>query len=116
MRQITTSLLHIELLDGYTVELEPLSFEMLDADGKRVASATNFPITLAYAATIHKAQGATLARMHVDLKNLWEPGQAYVALSRVRRGDDMFINGWNPRSIRTDAAVTRFEHSLRNHC
>ncbi len=114
VRKISTSVLHIELLDGFTIELEPLSFEMLDADGKRVASATNFPITLAYAATIHKAQGATLTRMHVDLKNLWEPGQAYVALSRVRRGGDMFINGWNPRSIRTDSAVTRFEQALRN--
>ena len=46
-------------------------------------------MTLAYATTIHKAQGATWDELVCDLRRLWEPGQAYVALSRLRTGQGL---------------------------
>ncbi len=88
------------------------TFDLLDADGDKVASATNFPLTLAYATTIHKAQGSTLDRMWVSLRNLWEPGHAYVALSRVRDADSLFITGWDARSIKVDPNVAAFHHEI----
>lgn len=100
--------LKIRLLNGRIAEIEKSSFTLLDADGDVVASATNFPISLAYASTIHKAQGATLDRLWVDLKQLWEPGQAYVALSRISQGSDLWVEAWQPRAIRTDPNVTQF--------
>lgn len=90
------------------VELEPHSFSRLDGEGKEIASARNFPLSLAWASTIHKAQGATLRKIHVDLSRLWEPGQAYVALSRVRGSDGVFISAWSPSSIRSDPLVSEF--------
>lgn len=42
------------------------------------------PLRLAYAVTIHKAQGCTLDGAYVDIRAAREPGQAYVAVSRVR--------------------------------
>ena len=102
----------IGLLAGGTVNLEKVSFSILNAEGKEVASAMNFPLNLAYASTIHKAQGLTLDRVAVDLKNLWEPGQAYVAMSRVRKPSGMFILDWSPGSIKSDPAVSAFNAEI----
>jgi ATP-dependent exoDNAse (exonuclease V) alpha subunit len=88
------------------------AWALLDAEGKEVAAATNFPVNLAYAVTIHKAQGATLDSAAVDLRRLWEPGQAYVALSRVRSPECLFVGAWEPRSIIADPSVKRFHAQL----
>jgi ATP-dependent DNA helicase PIF1 len=80
----------------------------LDAEGNITAAATNFPVSLAWASTIHKSQGATLDKMMVNLSNLWEPGQAYVALSRLTQGSDLTIEKWDARSIRVDPEVVKF--------
>ncbi len=100
--------LSIRLLNGRQVEIEKVSFSMMDAEGNVVASAINFPVSLAYATTIHKAQGSTLDRMFVNLSNLWEPGQAYVALSRIGSGADLCIEKWSPQSIKVDPQVVEF--------
>lgn len=89
-------------------EIEPFAFTILDDDGEEVAYAENFPLSLAYANTIHKIQGTTLDRVHIYLKNLWEPGQAYVALSRARSGKGVTLMGWDARSIKSDETVERF--------
>jgi ATP-dependent DNA helicase PIF1 len=98
----------IELLNGRYIELPHSSFSLLDGDGKAVATATNYPVNLAYASTIHKAQGATLDRVTVDMQRLWEPGQAYVALSRVRNPNNIQILSWDPSSFRISDEVQEF--------
>ena len=80
----------------------------MNADGEEMACATNFPVTLAYANTIHKVQGTTLDRIHVSLKGLWEPGQAYVALSRARSSQGITLIDWDENSIKSDDAVRGF--------
>lgn len=105
--------IRVALLDtGLVTELEPVKFELLNADGEVVASARNFPLNLAYGSTIHKAQGATLDALRVRLAGLWESGHAYVALSRVRHPSGLFLDGWNADSIRVDEAVLRFHSEL----
>lgn len=98
--------------DARRIELEPFPFSYVDADGEERAHAINFPLTLAYASTIHKIQGATLERAHIDLGNIWEPGQAYVALSRVRRTKDLSLIRWNSSSIKSDPLVQNFYSGL----
>ncbi len=105
----------VELLEsGLTVELEPMKFEMLDAEGEVVATAKNFPLNLAYGSTIHKSQGATLDGLRLRLANLWESGQAYVALSRVRDPERLYLDGWDEKSIRCDALVRQFHANLHS--
>jgi ATP-dependent exoDNAse (exonuclease V) alpha subunit len=97
---------------GERVYVPRTTFDLLDADGHKVASATNFPLMLAYATTIHKAQGSTLDRMWVNLRNLWEPGHAYVAMSRVRGADSLHVTGWDARSIKVDPRVVAFHQAI----
>lgn len=108
IKKIHPGKLQIRLLNGRMIEIEPATFSMLNAEGETMAAAVNYPISLAWASTIHKSQGATLDRMAVNLSQLWEPGQAYVALSRLTRGEDLSIEKWEADSIRVDANVVRF--------
>jgi ATP-dependent exoDNAse (exonuclease V) alpha subunit len=112
VENITSEFLVIQLEQGRRIELEKAEFTLLDADGNPAVSARNFPVTLAWAMTIHKAQGTTLDQLHVDLRKIWEPGQAYVAISRVRTPDGLFIEGWSPRAIFCDQEVVSFHRSL----
>lgn len=100
--------LQIRLLNGRMIDLEKASFSLLDAEGNPVAVAVNFPLSLAWASTIHKSQGSTFDRMAVNLSRLWEPGQAYVALSRLTTGHELCVEKWEERSIRVDPNVVEF--------
>jgi len=93
---------------GREVSVEKSSFSLQDAEGNITATAIQFPLALAYATTIHKSQGATLDELWCDLRSLWEPGQAYVALSRLRTAEGLKLVGWNPRSIIVDPKVLDF--------
>lgn len=102
----------VEKRQGRDVTAEKQQFSYLDADGQIVASVIQFPITLAYATTIHKSQGATLDELWCDLSNLWEPGQAYVALSRLRYARGLKILKWSSNSIRVDPFVRQFYSAM----
>ena len=59
-----------------------------------------FPLILAYAITIHKCQGLSLDTAIVDLSDeVFSDGMAYVALSRVRSLDGLFLTAFDPQSI-----------------
>src|SRR3984957_9288782 len=53
---------------------------------KRDCSCTNFPLRLAYAITVHKAQGLTLKQVVLNLERKdHSPGLSYVAISPVKK-------------------------------
>jgi ATP-dependent DNA helicase PIF1 len=71
------------------------------------------PLRLAYALTIHKAQGASLDSALIDVgPSTFEYGQAYVALSRVRSMEALFIFEISQRAFRAHPAVKAFYANL----
>lgn len=78
------------------------------AKGKRGSEVTRlqFPLTLAWATTIHKVQGLTLDEIVVNMKGgHFSPGQAYVAFSRVKTLDGLYILNFNASSIKKSDKV-----------
>jgi ATP-dependent DNA helicase PIF1 len=71
------------------------------------------PLILAYAITIHKAQGATLDSTLIDVgPSTFEYGQAYVALSRARSLESIYIHDIDPTAFRAHPKVAEFYASL----
>jgi len=103
-------------INGREIEIPRFTFIIQDDEGEEAAFAMNFPVNLAYASTIHKVQGATLDRVHISLKGLWEPGQAYVALSRARSGSGITLMGWDAYSIKADPQVKSFYENEEEPC
>ncbi len=71
------------------------------------------PLKLAWALTIHKCQGMTLESAEVDLSRVFTPSMGYVALSRFRNLDSIYIKGINPLALIIDSKVLNFDRYLR---
>lgn len=71
------------------------------------------PLIHAWAITIHKSQGVTLEMAQIDAgSNIFECGQTYVALSRVKSLEGLYLTALNPQKIRVNAKVQQFYGSL----
>lgn len=112
----------VEGVDGQPVqvEVEPVVWESLryalPPDGSDniiaevVGSFTQFPLKLAWAITIHKAQGKTFDKVVIDLgSGAFEHGQTYVALSRCRTLEGIVLRQpIRPHDIRVDERILDF--------
>lgn len=74
-----------------------------------------YPIKLAWAITIHKSQGKTFERVIIDMAGgAFEFGQTYVALSRCKRLDGIFLKSMiKPRDIIVDQKVCEYYDSMK---
>lgn len=74
-----------------------------------------YPLLLAYAITIHRAQGQTLSQGSILLDNtVWEDGQAYVALSRLKSLDKLNIIKYDPNVFKINAKVMEFYKNFQD--
>lgn len=75
---------------------------------------TQVPLILSWALTIHKSQGATLDAAEIDVgSGIFECGQTYVALSRVKNLSGLYLTSFDASRIRIHAKVKEFYESLR---
>jgi ATP-dependent DNA helicase PIF1 len=103
-----TDVLRIRLKSGQDVEIRRKEFHWKNGDGRNTASAINFPVNVGYSTTIHKSQGATMDNLIVDMGNVWESGQAYVALSRVRGEEGLRVLRPSRGKVFLEDAVKKF--------
>jgi hypothetical protein len=74
---------------------------------------SQIPLCLAWALTIHKIQGATLDMAEMDIgRSIFAAGQSYVALSRVKTLDGLYLSEFNSTKIRANPLVIEFYDSF----
>ena len=90
--------------------------ELRKIESKVVGAYSQYPIKLAWAITIHKSQGMAFDRMHLDLtRGTFAPGQAYVAISRMRNLAGLTLsNAIMPHHITLNPEVRAFANSFND--
>lgn len=92
----------VQTLDGRTIIAKPEEWTITDEKENVLASYKQIPLRLAWAITVHKSQGMTLDEAEIDLSKTFEPGQGYVALSRLRNWHGLHLLGFNQVALAID--------------
>lgn len=72
------------------------------------------PLKLAWAVSIHKGQGLTLDRARIQLRESFAPGQAYVALSRLKTSEGLMLESFdNMRLIACERSLNYYNNLLK---
>lgn len=111
----------VALDNGCTAVIERYTWEACDyvtENGKIVkkvkGSCTQFPLTLAWAITIHKSQGLTFDQIVIHTKGVFCPGQIYVALSRCTSMEGVISDSFiSQRHIMPDEDLMAFENAYK---
>lgn len=90
----------------------PEEWKVETPTGEVQASRKQLPLILAWALSIHKAQGQTLERVKVDLGKVFEKGQAYVALSRATTQEGLQVLRFQKDKVMAHPRVIGFYDKL----
>lgn len=99
--------------NGKTINVKQMTW-VIEEDGKIKGEIAQYPLRLAWAITVHKSQGMSLDNALVDLSKAFEAGMGYVALSRLRSLDGLFLKGINETALKVNEDVFVFDQELKN--
>ena len=102
----------VETKDGRTIEVVPADWSIED-NGRILARISQIPLRLAWAITVHKSQGMSLDMAQIDLRSAFVAGQGYVALSRVRSLEGLFLEGYNEMALAVHPLVLEKDREFR---
>jgi len=101
----------VQFSQGPLITMQPKVWQSVNDPKIAIAQ---LPLTLCWALTIHKSQGATLDAALMDVgANVFEYGQAYVALSRVKSLEGLYLTQFEPQRIRAHPDVVAFYRRIR---
>ena len=101
----------VKFLNGITLLVDHKLWT-LDENNIPIVQWTQIPLKVAFAVSIHKIQGVTIDYAEVDLSNIFENSQAYVALSRVRTLEGLSIKNFNTLCIKVNPRAVEFYKNL----
>eukprot|EP00123_Amoebidium_parasiticum_P010752 comp20295_c0_seq1/m.25474 comp20295_c0_seq1/g.25474 ORF comp20295_c0_seq1/g.25474 comp20295_c0_seq1/m.25474 type:complete len:269 (-) comp20295_c0_seq1:877-1683(-) len=104
----TQSMPKVEFENGREEVIAPSLFRT-EIAGRGICYRMQIPLRLAWALSIHKAQGMSLQNVRINTKGCFENGQVHVALSRAcsLAGVEL-VTEVNERQIKTDPLVAKF--------
>lgn len=102
----------IRLESGKEIAIDRHTWSVNDGD-RRLAEVSQYPLRLAWAITVHKSQGMNMDAAEIDLSKAFAPGMGYVALSRLRHIDGLFLRGLNRTALEVDPEISRFDARLQ---
>lgn len=85
----------------------------IEERGVEKARISQIPLRLAWAITVHKCQGMSLDSAKMDLSEAFEYGQGYVALSRVRSLEGLYLEGINEKAYQMHPTVVKKDEMFR---
>ena len=104
---------------GLEFDINYIPYNESTISGDRITTKTLFmyiPLKLAYATTIHKIQGQTIDYLEVDLgSSIFSCGQAYTAISRIKKIEDLNITKLSRASFLCDTKVIDFYKSINQN-
>jgi len=103
----------VEFSNGELIKIMPeewciSKFNENTAEVEIEAMMIQIPLLLAWAITVHKSQGMTLEKIKCSLGNAFAEGQVYVAISRVKTINGLFIDSFNINNIKANKKVIEF--------
>jgi ATP-dependent DNA helicase PIF1 len=97
--------------------IKKISIHYWQSEEIPIIAVGQIPLCLAWALTIHKIQGATLEMAEMDIGQcIFEYGQTYVALSRIKSLDGLYLSDFNPFKIKANPLVKQYYTNLSNIC
>lgn len=106
----STDLPIVEFVNGIR---KPVGCHTWAIEEYEFVSRSQIPLRLAYALTIHKSQGSSLDSALIDIgSGNFEFGQAYVALSRLRSLEALYVYDFTPSAFKTHTKVKEFYKNL----
>lgn len=111
--EIKSNAVQVQFMNGANVDIMQEKIEITDEDELVKASRKQYPLTLAWSMSIHKAQGQTIELLDVDIGKAFAYGQAYVALSRGVNLNKMIIRNFSEKTIKTNKKVKDFYSSIK---
>lgn len=113
--KIEQNLITMESDNGLICQFGKKNFdrsEYTTSGTKIIMSAIQFPLIIAAALTVHKAQGMTLNSLEIDAKRFFLPTQFYVSLSRASNSKNLIVKNFDTFKIAPNETVNNFYESL----
>lgn len=126
VKDVQLNKIYVQLDNGNFVDIGRKSFQKYeyhkaikvageDIEKRKIGEVRQYPMRLGYAITIHKSQGQTYDKMNLA-PEIFSNGQLYVALSRCKSIENVFISGYiSKRMVMTSSDVLAFYNSPQKY-